>query len=109
MERTSPRCAQKSKSAQQTKKDGYFEVQTPAATYQATNVILAIGRVGNPRHLTIPGAELGHVAYRLKDPRAYTDKDILVVGEVTVLPKLPWPCQNGTASPSSIVARVFIA
>jgi len=64
-----------------TKHDGYFEVHTAAAVYQATNVILAIGRVGNPRHLTIPGAELEHVAYRLKDPRAYTDKDILVVGE----------------------------
>jgi len=64
-----------------TKQDGFFEVQTAAAVYKATNVILAIGRVGNPRHLTIPGAELEHVAYRLKDPRTYTDKDILVVGE----------------------------
>lgn len=64
-----------------TRQDGSFAVQTPAATYYANNVVIAIGKVGNPRHLTIPGAELGHVEYRLKDPRAYTDKDILVVGD----------------------------
>ncbi len=65
-----------------TKPDGYFAVHTSVAVYKATNVILAIGRVGNPQRLptTIPGAELEHVTYRLRDPRAYTGKDILVVG-----------------------------
>jgi len=63
-----------------TRQDGSFEVRTAAASYRASNVILAIGKLGNPRRLTIPGAELKHVEYRLKDPRAYTDKDILVVG-----------------------------
>src|SRR5712692_4673480 len=63
-----------------TQQDGSFEVRTAAAAYRASNVIIAIGKLGNPRHLTIPGAELTHVEYRLKDPRAYTDKDILVVG-----------------------------
>lgn len=58
-----------------------FTVQTSTATYRAANVILAIGRVGNPRRLTVPGAELEHVQYRLKDPRAYNGQDILVVGE----------------------------
>lgn len=64
-----------------TRQDGVFEVRTAAATYRASNVILAIGKLGNPRHLTIPGAESPHVEYRLKDPRAYTGKDILVVGD----------------------------
>jgi CRP-like cAMP-binding protein/thioredoxin reductase/Fe-S-cluster-containing hydrogenase component 2 len=64
-----------------TRQDGCFEVKTAATTYRASNVILAIGKLGNPRHLTIPGAESEHVEYRLKDPRAYTGKDILVVGD----------------------------
>jgi putative YpdA family bacillithiol system oxidoreductase len=64
-----------------TKHDDLFEVRTALATYQTRHVIIAIGRVGNPRHLTVPGADLDHVAYRLRDPRAYTQKDILVVGE----------------------------
>ena len=64
-----------------TRQDGSFEVKTAVATYRASNVILAIGKLGNPRHLTIPGAESPHVEYRLKDPRAYTGKDILVVGD----------------------------
>ena len=51
-----------------TRQDGSFEVKTAAATYRASNVILAIGKLGNPRHLTIPGAESPHVEYRLKDP-----------------------------------------
>ncbi|HEY5865727.1 MAG TPA: NAD(P)-binding domain-containing protein [Candidatus Tectomicrobia bacterium] len=64
-----------------TRQDGFFEVQTQAATYRASNVILAIGKLGNPRHLTIPGAESEHVEYRLKNPADYTGKDILVVGD----------------------------
>ncbi|MBM3223984.1 MAG: cyclic nucleotide-binding domain-containing protein, partial [Candidatus Tectomicrobia bacterium] len=64
-----------------TKQGDHFEVKTPVATYQATNVLIAIGRVGNPRRLPIPGADMEHVAYRLRDPKAYAGKDILVVGE----------------------------
>src|SRR5438132_4914721 len=64
-----------------TRQDGCFEVKAAAATYRASNVILAIGKLGNPRHLTIPGAESAQVEYRLKDPRAYSGKDILVVGD----------------------------
>src|SRR5262245_9145480 len=65
-----------------TKHDGYFAVHTALAVYKATNVILAIGRVGHPQRLpqTIPGTALEHVTYRLRDPRAYTGKDVLVVG-----------------------------
>ena len=46
-----------------------FRGPNPTRRYRANNVILAIGKLGNPRHLTIPGAESEHVEYRLKDPR----------------------------------------
>src|SRR6266436_3672298 len=39
-----------------TRQARFFEVKTVGATYRASNVILAIRKLGNPRHLTIPGA-----------------------------------------------------
>ena len=56
------------------RQDGSFGVKTAVATYRASNVILAIGKLGNPRHLTIPGAESPHVEYRLKDPRLHRQR-----------------------------------
>ncbi len=57
-----------------------FTVQTAKHSYQAKHIVLAIGRLGNPRRLQAPGEELEHVSDRLIDPQAYTDQDIVVVG-----------------------------
>jgi putative YpdA family bacillithiol system oxidoreductase len=57
-----------------------FTVETGKTVYEAEQVILAIGKMGNPRRLNAPGEELEHVADRLVDPRACSDQDILVVG-----------------------------
>jgi putative YpdA family bacillithiol system oxidoreductase len=62
------------------KLSGHFEIITNQATYTAEKVVVAIGKLGNPRKLGAPGEELRHVSDRLVDPRAYTNQDILVVG-----------------------------
>src|SRR3954449_511862 len=48
--------------------------------YTAKNVVLAMGTQGNPRKLGVPGDDLPHVLYRLKDPAEHQDQDIIVVG-----------------------------
>lgn len=59
-----------------------FAVETASGhVFPARNVVVAVGRQGQPRELECPGAELAHkVTYRLHNPEDYRDKDILVVG-----------------------------
>jgi len=61
--------------------DHHFRVRTARAVYEAGRVILAIGRRGVPRKLGVPGEDgAAHVAYSLREPEAFTDDRILVVG-----------------------------
>jgi thioredoxin reductase/Pyruvate/2-oxoacid:ferredoxin oxidoreductase delta subunit len=62
--------------------DGTFAVQMAGGeSVAARNVIVAVGRQGQPRLLHVPGADLpGKVTYRFHTPEDYRDKDILVVG-----------------------------
>ena len=62
--------------------DHRFEVETAdGKSFPARNVIIAVGRQGQPRRLDVPGADLDHkVTYRLHTPDDYHDKDIVVVG-----------------------------
>lgn len=57
-----------------------FTVKSNRATYQARNVLLAIGRRGTPRKLGVPGEEMSKVVYRLIDPEQYAGRQVLVVG-----------------------------
>lgn len=59
-----------------------FAVQTADdKTFEAANVVVAVGRQGQPRLLEVPGAELSHkVTYRLHTAEDYHDKDVLIVG-----------------------------
>lgn len=59
-----------------------FAVETASGhVFPTRNVVVAVGRQGQPRMLECPGAGLAHkVAYRLHNPEDYRDKDILVVG-----------------------------
>ncbi len=59
--------------------DGFI-VRTTKDVYQASNVLLAIGRRGTPRKLAVPGEELPKVVYRLIDPDQYIGQEVLVVG-----------------------------
>lgn len=63
-----------------TKTGGTFAVKTPKTTYQAKNVLLAIGRRGTPRKLGVPGEEQPKVVYRLIDAEQYRGMHVLVVG-----------------------------
>jgi thioredoxin reductase (NADPH) len=60
--------------------DGIFTVLTANKEYGARNVILALGRAGEPRKLGVKGEELSKVMYRLIEADHYINKKILVVG-----------------------------
>jgi thioredoxin reductase/NAD-dependent dihydropyrimidine dehydrogenase PreA subunit len=64
------------------KETGYFVVKTGKKPegYKVRKVVLAIGNAGEARKLGCPGEVEGRVQYRLQDPGAYQDKDIIVVG-----------------------------
>jgi thioredoxin reductase/ferredoxin len=57
-----------------------FVVKTSKNRYRASTVLLAIGRRGTPRKLSVPGEELPKVVYRLIDPDQYIGQEVLVVG-----------------------------
>lgn len=57
-----------------------FVVKTPKAEYKTANVLLAIGRRGTPRKLSVPGEEQPKVVYRLIDAEQYRGQHVLVVG-----------------------------
>jgi len=60
--------------------DGAFKVVTNKGALRARKVVLAIGRMGTPRKLDVPGEELEKVTYRLIDPEQYNGANVLVVG-----------------------------
>lgn len=53
---------------------------TPAGSYVASHVCLAVGRRGTPKRLGIPGEELPKVTYHLEDAREVSGRRVLVVG-----------------------------
>jgi thioredoxin reductase (NADPH) len=60
--------------------DGIFTVTTATTHYRARNVILALGKAGEPRKLGVKGEELPKVMYRLIEADHYINKKILVIG-----------------------------
>ncbi len=64
------------------KKDtgGIFTVLTATNQYRARSVVLALGRAGEPRKLSVKGEELPKVMYRLIEADHYLNKKILVIG-----------------------------
>lgn len=59
----------------------HFRVTTDRGVYESHRVVLAIGRRGIPRKLGVPGEdESPHVVYSLREPEAYSNDSILVVG-----------------------------
>jgi thioredoxin reductase/NAD-dependent dihydropyrimidine dehydrogenase PreA subunit len=59
---------------------GGFEVTSSRGTYRAKQVVLAIGRRGVPRKLGVPGENLPKVVYSLREPEAFQNDRVLVVG-----------------------------
>ncbi len=60
--------------------DGMWKLETTAGPVRAANVLLALGRRGNPRRLGVPGEELAKVSYTLLEPDPFRGKHVLVVG-----------------------------
>ena len=62
--------------------DDTFEIDVKGgASFRARNVIIAVGRQGQPRLLDVPGADLStKVTYRFHTVEDYRDKKVLVVG-----------------------------
>ena len=58
-----------------------LEVNTKeGATYHCRRVIIALGRMGNPRKLGVPGEELTDVREALLNPGKYKDLEMVVCG-----------------------------
>lgn len=60
--------------------DGTFTVVTVTNQYRTRNVILALGKAGEPRKLGVKGEDLPKVMYRLIEADHYINKKILVIG-----------------------------
>ena len=65
--------------------NGRFRVVTSAATVFDTGAIIIAGGVGSfqPRKLEVPGADAlegRYIHYRVKDPRAFADQDVVILG-----------------------------
>jgi thioredoxin reductase/Pyruvate/2-oxoacid:ferredoxin oxidoreductase delta subunit len=60
--------------------DGTFVVHTDAGGYRARNVVIAVGRRGQPRRLGVPGEDQPHVAFGLLDAASYANAHCVVVG-----------------------------
>ncbi len=65
---------------QQTLLDGGTSAEGAQNTWRARRVILATGKRGQVNRLGIPGEELDHVRYALKDPATSAGRAVLVVG-----------------------------
>lgn len=59
---------------------GVLVVRHSGGESKAQRVIVAIGRSGNFRKLSVPGEELDKVYKRLHDPQDFRGRDVLVVG-----------------------------
>jgi thioredoxin reductase (NADPH) len=57
-----------------------FDVKTSKRTYNTRSVLLAMGRMGTPRRLGVPGEDMPKVVYRLIDAEQYRNQHVLVVG-----------------------------
>jgi thioredoxin reductase/NAD-dependent dihydropyrimidine dehydrogenase PreA subunit len=60
--------------------DGMWRVDTNTGAVRTANVLLALGRRGNPRKLEVPGEEQAKVHYNLLEPDPFAGKNVLVVG-----------------------------
>lgn len=57
-----------------------FDVKTSKGAYNTRSVLLALGRMGTPRRLGVPGEDMPKVVYRLIDAEQYRNQHVLVVG-----------------------------
>ncbi len=57
-----------------------FVVNADSKRFESKSVVLAVGVQALPRTLGIPGEEQDNIHYKLKDPKRYSRKKIMVIG-----------------------------
>jgi thioredoxin reductase (NADPH) len=57
-----------------------FTLHTNKGSYEASEIVLAIGAMHAPKLMNIPGEELPHVSHYFRDPHTYFNTDLLIVG-----------------------------
>jgi thioredoxin reductase (NADPH) len=57
-----------------------FRVHTSLGTYEARNVVLAIGYYDNPNMMDIPGENLPHVSHYYSEAHFFYDRDVAIIG-----------------------------
>jgi thioredoxin reductase (NADPH) len=62
------------------REDGRFTLHTNRGTYEASEVVLAVGAMHMPKLLGIPGEDLPHVTHYFHDPHTYFHQRLLIVG-----------------------------
>ena len=77
-----------------------FTVQTPKQTYDAKQVILAIGDMHAPRPLGIPGEDLPHVSHYFQEPQTYFRQKLLIVGGKNSAAEAALRCERAGAQVS---------
>jgi thioredoxin reductase/ferredoxin len=60
--------------------DAFEVIAEDGRVFKGRRAILAVGRMGNPRRLKVPGEDRPEVFTKLLNPGKYQDKDLLVVG-----------------------------
>src|SRR4051812_46564278 len=65
---------------QSLKEDGHFVIETDKGTYEARNVLFAIGAMDYPRKLDVPGEDLPHVFDHFRETYPWVKKKALIVG-----------------------------
>ena len=62
------------------RKEGSFIVVTDKGTYEAANILFAIGAMDYPRKLNVPGEDLPHVFDHFRETYPWVKKKALIVG-----------------------------
>src|SRR5204863_1679234 len=57
-----------------------FRVQTSVGSYDARNIVLAIGYYDNPNMMAVPGEDLPHVSHYYSEAHFFYDRDVVVIG-----------------------------
>jgi thioredoxin reductase (NADPH) len=57
-----------------------FRVETVDASYDAQNIVIAIGYYDNPNFMQVPGEDLPHVSHYFTEAHPFYDRDVVVIG-----------------------------
>src|SRR5207247_11400001 len=57
-----------------------FRVQTSVGSYDARNIVLAIGYYDNPNMMAVPGEDLPHVSHYYSEAHFFYHRDVVVIG-----------------------------